>query len=352
MNLLKKYDTWSLERVSRHVLYWGVWSVFYMTVNYFSGQEGAFWQFASFELLVLPIKMGCTYVIAYWAMPRFLYQKKYGPFILSVLGIALLFGWLLFMMYLEVVYPYIFGKFKSYNAFGQFVYKAVELIYIAAAVLGIKFFQNYLYEQERNQALQQEKLEAELKYLKNQVQPHFLFNTLNNIYGMVLSNDRNASETIVKLSDMLGYMLYDSNVPLIALHTEIEKLENFIELERLRYDRKLDFRFEKSLGQEDDLYIAPLLLLPFIENAFKHGPAKEEGQSFIHVQAKVSGHKLYFEVENSYNEGPLGANVQSGIGLENIAKRLALLYPDKHKLEIQEEDTFCIRLQLNLNGSA
>lgn len=347
MDWLKTYDSWTTERISRHFLYWAAWSTFYILTNYFTAYGGDLWQFAAFEMLVLPIKMGCTYTIAYWVMPQFLYKKKYLVFALVTIAVAFFFGWLLYLMYFKVIYPEVFGKLKAHDTIGQFVFKGVELVYIASVVLGIKFFQNYEHERQLNQSLRHEKVEAELKYLKNQVQPHFLFNTLNNIYGMVLSKDKNASDTIVKLSEMLGYMLYDSNVPLIALAAEVDNLENFIALERLRYDRKLDFQFEKTMG-DDDLFIAPLLLLPFVENAFKHGPGKEEKRSFIRIRLEVDGKILYFEVENSYNESQVNQAVQSGIGLPNIAKRLALLYPDKHTLDIHEEGTFKIQLRIEL----
>jgi two-component system LytT family sensor kinase len=347
LNWLRTYDSWTLERIGRHVLYWGGWTIFYVLVNYLVAEDDSIWPWLYFELLVLPIKMGCTYTIAYYVMPRFLYRKKYLPFIAGVAIVAGAFGMLLFLMYSEVIYPLILDKQSDIHYFGHFVFKGVDLVYIASIVLGIKFFQNYLHERERNQTLQQEKLQAELKYLKNQVHPHFLFNTLNNIYGMVLSNDGKAAETIVKLSDMLGYLLYDSDVDAISLDAEIENLENFIELERLRYSRKLDFRYLKE-GLPDGMKIAPLILLPFVENAFKHGPAKEEGGSSIFLKIRVENNRLHFVVENTYNKSLIDQNIQSGIGLKNITKRLELLYPGRFTLDIQRGKTFRVELKIEL----
>ncbi|MBQ4822370.1 histidine kinase [Aquimarina sp. MMG016] len=344
---LKKYDSWSLERIIRHILYWGAWSSFYVFTNYFISINKALWQWAFFEALVLPMKIGCAYMIAYVIMPKYLYQQKYLKFILIAGITALFFGWLLYLMYYGVVYPKILGKDDNFNTFRSFVFKGVELAYISGMVLGIKFFQNFLHEQKRNQALLQEKIEAELKYLKNQVQPHFLFNTLNNIYSLVLQQDKKAADMLVKLSEILGYLLYDSNVSLIPLSCEIENLENYIELERLRYDRKLDFRYKKS--NIPDVYISPLILLPFIENAFKHGPAKEERDSIIDLSIEVKGNILYFVIKNTYNETTINDNLQSGIGLTNIKKRLALIYPKEHELDIIKKDTFKIRLKITLS---
>ncbi|MEL7064057.1 MAG: histidine kinase, partial [Bacteroidota bacterium] len=226
-------------------------------------------------------------------------------------------------------------------------YKGVDLVYIASFVLGIKFFQNHLYEQARSQAIFQQKVEAELKYLKNQIQPHFLFNTLNNIYGMILSNDPHAADYVVRLSDLLSYILYESDRETIALSKEIEILDSYIELERLRYDRKLDFHYTKT-NISGPLSIAPLLLVPFVENAFKHGPAKEEKQSFMDIQLEVQHEILYFSVENSYSSQVVTPKIQSGIGLKNIQKRLALLYSDKYTLTITQEETFKVALMIDL----
>ncbi|MFK7936070.1 MAG: sensor histidine kinase, partial [Saprospiraceae bacterium] len=331
---MKKYDSWTWERWSRHALYWAAWSVFFITVNSLIDDMHTVGQWAAFECAVLPIKIASTYLIAYGLMPRFLYKKQYGTFFAAMIGVAALFSVLLFINYAYLVQPIILGITEPYYV-GKYVYKGVELVYIASLVMAVKFFQNYLHEQQRNQILAQQKVEAELKYLKNQIQPHFLFNTLNNIYGMVLSNDKNAGDYIVKLSELLSYMLYDSNTETIALTKEVEMLDTFIELERLRYERKLDFEYEKT-NLSPVLKIAPLLLIPLVENAFKHGPAKEDGQSFIDIQLETQHDIFYFSVENSYSNQADLTNIQSGIGLENIRKRLELLYPNNHTLSIEK----------------
>ncbi|MEO1438563.1 MAG: histidine kinase [Bacteroidota bacterium] len=347
MDILKRYETWSWDRLKRHILYWSAWTFFLVTVNTLTGKEYHLWQWIAFEGVVLPIKMGSTYIIAYGVMPRFLYSKQYAQFLTAMIFTALVFGALLYSAYKGVVYPTILKESKHYP-FGQFIYKGVELVYIAAVVMGIKFFQNYLHEQQKNQMLLQEKVEAELKYLKNQIQPHFLFNTLNNIYGMMLSQDEKAADYIVKLSDLLSYMLYESDVEQIALQKEAEMLDSFIELERLRYDRKLDIQVEKT-AIPAHLKIAPLLMIPFVENAFKHGPACEEGRSHIKIQLEVQQEMLYFFVENTFPEMGPQTCMQSGIGLENIQKRLALLYPERHTLTIQQGATFQVALMIDLN---
>lgn len=348
MNVLRKYDRWTWERLNRHILYWFLWTAFFVTVNSITQNEYSWWQWTAFEGAVLPIKIASTYIIAYGLMPQFLYKKLYGQFFVSVFLVVLLFGSILYLVSAYFTVPIILGETEHYSI-AKFIYKGLELLYIASLVLGIKFFQNYLHEQQRNQTLAQQKVEAELQYLKNQTQPHFLFNTLNNIYGMMLSNDKNAPDYMVKLSELLSYMLYDCNSKTIALSKEIEMLDSFIGLERLRYQRKLTFNYTKT-NLSSYLKIAPLLLIPIVENAFKHGPAKEEGESFIDIQVETQNKILYFSVENSYHAQVSNPNIQSGIGLENIKKRLEILYPDKHTFTIKRETTFMVSLMIELSN--
>lgn len=362
MHIFKKYETWNWERLRRHLLYWFLWSAFFVTINNWTGQfinnaagTVELWQWIAFECVVLPIKIASTYTIAYGLMPRFLYQKHYREFIGSTILVLLVFAVGLYWVYAIIVHPIILKDVEYYKV-AQFVYKGVELVYFASIVVSIKFFQNYLDEQQRNQNLVQQKVEAELKYLRNQVQPHFLFNTLNNIYGMVLSNDQKAGDAIVRLSSLLSFMLYEGNTKTVLLAKEVEMLDSFIELERLRYQRKLDFNYSVE-HLAPNLKIAPLLLIPFVENAFKHGPAKEEGQSSIDIQMETQQRILYFSVENSYQKFTKDIpNIRSGIGLENIKKRLELLYPGQYTLEISQEETFKVSLMIELpqagkNGS-
>ena len=356
MKIFEKYDHWTWERLSRHVIYWGAWSIFWVIVNSLVSHaidladgNSVLWQWVAFEVVVLPIKIGSSYTIAYVLMPRFLYQQQYVAFIGWCALVLLFFTALLYLEYAYFVHPVIFSEAKSFTL-GQFTYRGVELVYIAALVVSIKFFQNYTFEQQRNLQLVQQKVEAELKYLRNQIQPHFLFNTLNNIYGMVLSEDKNAGEAIVKLSNLLSFMLYEDNTRATSLAKEVEMLDSFIELELLRYRRKLDFNFSKN-NLSSSLKIAPLLLIPFVENAFKHGPAREDGPSFINIQMEVQEPILYFSVENSFSENTTANDtLQSGIGLENIKKRLDLLYLDQYTLEIAKDKTFKVSLIIVLSA--
>jgi sensor histidine kinase YesM len=346
-SLFKKYSEWNAERISRHILYWLIWSLFYIVVNSLVNQE-TFWQYAAFETIVLPVKIGFSYLVAYYFLPKFLYTKQYVKFVICVLIAALIFGILLFLVHVEIVYPYILklNMDNYYSWYGKFIFKAVELIHISSLVACIKFFQNNISQEKENANLKAAKTKAELLYLKNQIQPHFLFNTLNNIYGMVLSNDKKTGESIVKLSDMLSYMLYESNDEKVPLDKEIKHLENFLELEQLRYDRKLNVVYKKENLQQS-AQIPPNLLIPFVENAFKHGPAKEEENSEIFIEIKMEDQKFRFTIENTFEETPTDDKIKSGIGVDNVQKRLAYLYPNSHELKITKGDKFKVELNID-----
>lgn len=346
-NALKKYDKWSADRIIRHVAYWGLWSAFFVNLNYIVKEVTPYTSWLLFELSVLPIKIACAYTVAYLLMPKYLYTKKYTAFVISASITMVIFGLFLFLVYKHVVHSRIMHYSGSIDFGIEFLYKALELVYITALVVCIKFFQTYLHQEKINHKLEQEKVEAELKYLKNQIQPHFLFNTLNNLYGMVLSKDKNAPSTIVKLSEMLGYMLYDSATDTVLLKEEIENLKNYISLEKIRYDRKL--KLELEVGDiPDEVEIAPMLLIPFIENAFKHGPASEEGESKISIAILYKNGILDFKVNNTFTESEIDDKIKSGIGLSNVKKRLELIYPERHQLTIVSEECFRVFLELNL----
>lgn len=351
MRWLRVYKGFSWERIWRHVLYWSSWSVFYVLTNYFSSGEYEIWRWMAFELVVLPIKVGCSYTIAYVLLPSFLLRQRYAYFIISTILTATFFGFLLYLIYSKLVFP-IFLEGYNYdgNFLHHFIFKGIELFYIASTVVGIKFFQNLLHIRRKNAELKQLKTEAELKYLKNQVQPHFLFNTLNNLYGMVLSQREDAAESIIKLSDLLSYMLYECEAPFVSLNQEIKNIENYVELELLRYTDRLDFQLRKD-EIPPGLRIAPLILLPFVENAFKHGPSARQKTSHLSIRIRfVEKEVLEFCIENDYDfdsESPTG--IKSGIGLENVRKRLEILYKDRHTLLIEKGTLYSVLLTMDLS---
>lgn len=191
--------------------------------------------------------------------------------------------------------------------------------------------------------MEKEKLESELKMLRNQVNPHFLFNTLNNIHTLVYKKSDKASDAIMKLSGLMRYMLYETNSEIVLLEKELEYLKNYVELQRLRFTNPNQVNFTVE-GDSSNKTIAPLLLVPFIENAFKHGLSAGNTSS-IDIRINISESVLTFYCSNGFKSGA-DPDIHSGIGLNNVEKRLNLLYNNRHSLKINKLDN---RFEVNLS---
>jgi ligand-binding sensor domain-containing protein len=201
---------------------------------------------------------------------------------------------------------------------------------------------------KKQQSLKAIQLESELNFLKSQVNPHFLFNTLNNIYALCQVNSKNAAPMVGKISEMMRYMIYDCNTPLVPLPKELDYLKNYIDLNQLKSQRKLNATMRIE-GNPDNHKIAPLLLINFLENSFKHGDINQNGDGYIEAEVRILGNELIFNLRNSFRENGNKNTAQKGIGLENVEHRLALLYPGKHSLRIAKNNSiFEVELKLTM----
>jgi LytS/YehU family sensor histidine kinase len=213
----------------------------------------------------------------------------------------------------------------------------------------IKFIRDQLASKEKEKAQMKQRYESELKFLRNQTNPHFLMNTLNNIYALARKKSDNTAEVVMRLSEMLRFMLYESGGRFISLADEVRLVENYIEIEMIRYDNRLSLIFNKKIDN-DSYRIAPLLLLPFAENAFKHGISETRFESFIYIDLIVEKGLLTFTVENSKDF--CRDNGQKNIGLMNVKRQLELLYRD-YQLEVKDDtNIYTINLHINLNSHA
>lgn len=209
---------------------------------------------------------------------------------------------------------------------------------------------DWLNQQRIQQEIDKQRLQSELNFLKSQINPHFLFNTLNNLYALTLKKSESAPDIVLKLSDMMRYMLYECNEKTVPLEKELTYIKNYLELEKLRRHEKIKILVNIE-GKPEKLEIAPLLLIPFIENAFKHSAKKHGNQYFISIYLNINNNELNLSVENSVSSNNIqDPKLPGGIGLVNVKRRLELLYPEKHKLDIKStSDTFTVKLYLELS---
>jgi sensor histidine kinase YesM len=336
-----------------HFVFWIIY-LLYFTIAYASFRDNYAESFIE-VLVTLPVRMSATYLTLYLLIPGFLDKGKYTTFTFIFILSALGFGYLdrimlhlFFVPYYIPNYDYTAYPLSSFTKALQRTTNVYTIVFAAAAVKLIK--RNYQNEKIARE-LSREKLDAELKFLKSQIHPHFLFNTLNSLYALTLQKSDQASEVVLKLSQFLDYMLYDCNVSQISLEKEIEQMQNLITLEKLRYGERLEVDFQIS-GKVQNQEIPPLLMLPFIENSFKHGVSQHIENSFIYIDLKIKARDLIFRVENSFTEtgGDIVAEYTKGIGLKNVKRRLDLIYGEQgYHLEIyKEEDSFTIVLTINL----
>jgi len=247
-------------------------------------------------------------------------------------------------------FPETLEKFEFFSF--QLVFRILKIYPPVILAASIKLFLEWYQDQQIFQQLEKDKLQAELKFLKSQIHPHFLFNILNSLYALTLKKSSKAPEVVLKLSELLNYMLYDCNSTIVPLKKEISLINDYIELEKLRYGKKLDIEINVN-NKIGDHQIAPLLLLPFIENSFKHGVSKKVSDKWIKINLSILENELLLNVINSKNSkhNENEQDYTEGIGLLNVKRRLDLLYENKYYLEINEsENEFEVNLQLQLTN--
>lgn len=287
-----------------------------------------------------------SYISMYLLIPGYLLKQRYGMFTMLILSDILFFSFVLAgFFYLAFI--------DNELARGE-MFKASAIVPATfgsvASTVGIlsaaKLYQSRRLAERRNRGLEKEKLEAELKYLRAQVNPHFLFNVINNIYFLITKDASQAAAMLLKFSELLRYQLYECNSNEISVNTELGYLDNYIQLEKIRKEN-VTINFKSDLLHHD-FNIAPLLLLPFVENAFKYVSEANGGKSFIDVSATYDVPFFIFSVHNS--AAPKSARRGAGgIGIGNVSRRLQLLYPGKHELLIdQNETSFKVILKLNV----
>jgi two-component system, LytTR family, sensor kinase len=306
---------------------------------------------ASFRAAVLnvPIIMLVTYFTIFITVERFLLQKKYLPFAACVVASMVFAGVFRRIVTFDIIYKVLYpDRAKTLFLFPKMLIDAVYVQLIAGLGSMIYVIRKWMEQQHINETLMKEKVAAELALLRSQVQPHFIFNTLNNIYMLSLKSSPLTSEMIHRLSALLSYMLYDSKRALIEVEKEIDYVKNYINLEKIRYGERLDVQI-CGVNAVKGVQVPPLLLLPLVENAFKHGVSNAVEDSWIHIDISLKKRVLIFKIENSLCDEKIKPNgFGNGLGLDNLRKRLEILYPDSFELKIlKEEDSHLAILKLN-----
>lgn len=301
--------------------------------------------------LWVPMYIAFAYPLVYIAIPILLMKGKYLQFFLTLLcwGIVGLYISQAYTSYVFPVLHHAAGLDSIHPHYLELYICYLSMSTSAASVMIIKLYKLWIIKQRAWLNMQREKLSAELQLLKAQVHPHFLFNTLGNIYSFAMQSSSKTPGLILKLSALLSYMLYDCKAEEVRLEKELKMMKNYVDLEEERHGSKMEISWNVEGDAEGEL-IAPLLLLPFFENAFKHGIAKDIQQPWLSVQIMVQQNRLKCNIANSKNEEMAGQ--EDGEGIINVRKRLDFIYPGKYELKLDDGgDFFVVSLQISLSNS-
>jgi len=353
-------------RIKRHLLFWTCWSVYFALVREFnprifidSGHFPNFFRTMAQAFLTLLPQTVLVYPLLYFILPRYGFKGKYAKafFLIIALVIVMLSVNALLLMgipwYEAMWLPQKVSLLANESTFlGKFRIACLIALQGSSAGAGLatcfKMFKDHYVKNITNQQLLKENVEAQLQFLRAQVHPHFLFNALNNIYSETKLESPKGSKMIMGLSDMLRYILYEGQKPVVPLKQELTMITEYINLEKIRYSNELDVQIFLP-DKTDNIYIAPLLLLPFVENCFKHGTSNMLQHPWITLTIELNDTILVMKLMNG--KARPGDNVERklGIGINNVRQRLDLLYKNKYELEIREEqEVFMVDLKVEL----
>jgi two-component system sensor histidine kinase AlgZ len=334
-----------------HLSFWCVYiSFFVYQVSLFQRGPDIDW---ARIFTVAVIHFSCAMLIGYLNyfvfLPRFLKDRKtFRFFVEFLLAFTIV---ILVRIHLEryIIDQYTHKEIYLYHP--RFYIHQISTNLFTVIFLGmIRFVMEWFEFEARKKNVENEQLTAELNFLKAQINPHFLFNTLNNLYYLAYTKSSNTAEVIAKLSQMMRYMIYDTNQEKVLLSKEIEYMENYISLERLRLNDQIPIQFKVS-GEPKNYRIAPFIFITFLENAFKHGVSNSNPKAWVNVGVELDDSTCLFTVENSKTStSKPEAEEKSGIGLQNVTRRLELSYPEQYELDVQNlPDRYMVKLKIVLS---
>jgi sensor histidine kinase YesM len=340
----------SINRIFLHILFWLV-SYFIFSQIFKISDEVTRIDYIFSGLFHVSLLFG-VYINIVLLMPKLFSKKKYLIYFIALVAtifLSIILNLITFDWLADIVFPdYYFVSHFDFLEIGMFI-----VIYILITTL-LKLSQSWFELQEVNKRItriEKENIKSELNALKAQINPHFLFNSLNVIYSQAIKKSNKTPNAIIQLSDILRYVIYDSTKDKVSIKTEIKLIEDYIELQKFRIDTTSSIKFEHKL-QDENCKISPMLLLPLVENSFKHGIKGELDHTFVNIKLETNINNILFEIENNKGIGETVENDgNSGIGIANIRQRLNLLYTNKHKFEIEETTTiFKVKMILDYEG--
>jgi hypothetical protein len=337
------------RRIALHVVFWlGFW-LWHAFLH--SRYDNHFAKYMATEAIALPPKMLATY-LSFWAFDRFSSAREAHRswMAIGVAALANVLGGLgIRLLKMFFIVP-IFFQTAGFQFWGyMFLYDIFDCMIVSSMALAARLYfrQQELRRKEEN--LHREKLDAELRALKSQIHPHFLFNTINNLYALARKKSPQTAPVALQLANLLRYVLYESAKKTVPLQQEIKNLRDFVELEKLRFDTER-LRVDMDVVVDDpERPVTPLLLLPLVENAFKHGVSETREDAWVSIRIELLRQTLHIDIRNSL--APKNArDDRKGIGLENVRRQLELLYPNRHQLHTESStDTFTLRLHIHFD---
>ena len=347
----KSFDNFFARReglISLHVIFWLSYVSFhFIELMVYQPEQGAGNILGRLSISVW-VDVAAAYFTIYYLVFRLVFNKKYIQFTLGLILSATFFVLLQRVVLYYLSYPVFYPEYVDAYGFWRFypLYSFFNIYSGIALLTSLVFLRNLFISERQKSELEKQSRNGELALLRSQISPHFLFNTLNNIDSLISINPDLASESVIKLSEILRYMLYEANTEKISLRTEMSYLESYIKLQQLRLKRK-DFTSLDIKGDLNNVEIAPMLLVPFIENAYKHGNKNVKSPG-IEIKLNVLEGSIDFRVMNYVNSNPdVNKDETSGIGLSNVRRRLELIYPLTHELKIHRiEDQHIVNLKI------
>lgn len=334
------------RRIVYHSIFWFVVLVILMIVE---GFQYSFLFTLSNELINVFFFSVIVYFNLYYLIPNYLTKKRFLTYCALLIVSAILITPLRIIVF---YFKFSDWPLQQEQLLDDQYYYFIVSFFIAGSTTIFKIIGDWARQLREQQQLQTQTMQSELRFLKSQINPHFLFNTLNNLYALTLKKDDKAPEIVIKLSEMMRYMLYECNERRVPLQKEVNYIRNYLDLEKLRQGQNVDINFsvEGNLGDQE---IAPLMFIPFLENSFKHGLNNHISKGFVNIALKICDNNVEFFIENSKPDAPIsqGGRRSGGIGLVNVKRRLNLLYPDHYELTIEDTPkSYAVSLLLDLDN--